>query len=470
MACHAQDHNVYSMEGYEPPQCLWTLVKQHVPESELPEIRAVLGEALVDLYTEMYSEMETWLQIWREAHSRQNFRPRTPRPTLADPPAIKELLRDEIRLLLLTMQDVATREGRDGDTFTFKFSPSVVSYAMAGWQPEATGRSLEVRSSSRLSSSSTGEEDIKAMKDKLNVSTIDDVVAHLKSVFEEECEMLKRDVQFLQDCVEKYFLDHSDELVPEPTISELRAERRHIERELQLQSQSPCCRCPDRSSVDGGLMEGLRATQQMVLSAPELVPQIWLPSPTPSNVGQPLTHSPLLPVKHNAEYLPPNVPVYQTSHSSVLGSSCHASGHHGDDSVQNNCSNLHSKRDSRAQTLVKDRTPRTNVSTSGPSSATVEVRPHVTCDVHLHRATATPPFKVHFGTLSASSCGMAQRGPPGHCCAQPLPSVSRGTRTTWLATRPFLPSPPKTQRPANRGQSVTRRLRLLEANSLVSPS
>ncbi|KPP77043.1 hypothetical protein Z043_103560, partial [Scleropages formosus] len=242
------DQNIDSLEGYEPPQCLWSLVKQHVPELELPEIRAVLGEALVDLYTEMYAEhlhkhlhlpaiqasvsrdlqrsnrkkrrtfeearftrpdlarlsfgracslvahcsnktrwlargredrvrgsaavpvafiddavrkvlrslrwfkpllsktgrllrntvfdfpaaaVEMWRQVWREARGKQGFGSRTPQPALADPPAIKELLRDEIRLLLLAVRDVANGEGRRRRHYTVRglaFLPSVWSF------------------------------------------------------------------------------------------------------------------------------------------------------------------------------------------------------------------------------------------------------------------------------------------------------------------------------------------------------
>lgn len=39
------------------PQSLWTLIEEHVPQSELPEVRGVLGDALVDMYIEMHSEV-----------------------------------------------------------------------------------------------------------------------------------------------------------------------------------------------------------------------------------------------------------------------------------------------------------------------------------------------------------------------------------------------------------------------------
>ena len=45
------------METHEAPQSLWNLIVEHVPESELPEIRGFLGDALIDMYTEMLAEV-----------------------------------------------------------------------------------------------------------------------------------------------------------------------------------------------------------------------------------------------------------------------------------------------------------------------------------------------------------------------------------------------------------------------------
>lgn len=38
-------------------QCVWSLIKECVPDAELPEIRAMLGDALIDMYTEISSEV-----------------------------------------------------------------------------------------------------------------------------------------------------------------------------------------------------------------------------------------------------------------------------------------------------------------------------------------------------------------------------------------------------------------------------
>lgn len=45
------------MDNFQRQQSVWNLVQENVPCSELPEIRAALGDALIDTYTELYSEV-----------------------------------------------------------------------------------------------------------------------------------------------------------------------------------------------------------------------------------------------------------------------------------------------------------------------------------------------------------------------------------------------------------------------------
>ncbi|XP_066537622.1 coiled-coil domain-containing protein 24 isoform X2 [Hoplias malabaricus] len=233
------------MESFQLQPCVWDLVKECVPDSELPEIKAVLGEGLIDMYTETYSEVQMWEQIWQKAQSEKR-RPQITCRALADPPAVKDLLRAELQLLLLTLREKAARLGRDEDEVLSRYSPMVVSYALGGVSrkgspssrcestspPSRSASSLSrsgSRSSSRLSSRSSCGDEIEALRHKLNVTHIDEVVEHLKSVFIEECEVLKRDVQFLQESVE---LEYQTER--EPTLTELKEERRIIQRDLDV--------------------------------------------------------------------------------------------------------------------------------------------------------------------------------------------------------------------------------------------
>ncbi|XP_066537625.1 coiled-coil domain-containing protein 24 isoform X3 [Hoplias malabaricus] len=198
------------MESFQLQPCVWDLVKECVPDSELPEIKAVLGEGLIDMYTETYSEVQMWEQIWQKAQSEKR-RPQITCRALADPPAVKDLLRAELQLLLLTLREKAARLGRDEDEVLSRYSPMVVSYALGGvsrkGSPSSRCESTSPPSRSASSLSRSGS----------------------RSVFIEECEVLKRDVQFLQESVE---LEYQTER--EPTLTELKEERRIIQRDLDV--------------------------------------------------------------------------------------------------------------------------------------------------------------------------------------------------------------------------------------------
>ncbi|XP_056095500.1 coiled-coil domain-containing protein 24 [Rhinichthys klamathensis goyatoka] len=248
------------MDNFQRQQSVWNLVKENVPSSELPEIRAVLGDALIDTYAELYSEVEMWEKIWLELHySEQGSRPEAPVFPLADPPAVKELLKAEIQLLLLTLREKAARQGRDEEEVMALYNPSVVSYALSSSstqrqgspgsrcekkspsRPPSSQSKIGSRSISSLSSHSSCEEEIKALRHKLNITHIEEVVTHLRSVLTEESEALKRDVRVLQGNLETERANTQTEPVsPEPTLAELKEERRLIQRDLNVKSLINC--------------------------------------------------------------------------------------------------------------------------------------------------------------------------------------------------------------------------------------
>ncbi|XP_072560192.1 coiled-coil domain-containing protein 24 isoform X3 [Paramormyrops kingsleyae] len=193
MDCRHRDFQAASLLSYGSERCVCSLLQEYVPEAELPELRRVLGDTLLDLCSEMHSEVELWQHIWRGVCRRRTGGCGTPHAPLADPPRIKALLREEIRLLLLTVRQKADGEGR----------------CYTNWE---------------------------AMREKLRISNIDEIVDHVKSALKEECELLRKDIQFLQACVEQEHQNNEPEL--EPTLPELRRVRSRIEEDLKGASTS----------------------------------------------------------------------------------------------------------------------------------------------------------------------------------------------------------------------------------------
>ncbi|XP_078417099.1 coiled-coil domain-containing protein 24 isoform X3 [Cetorhinus maximus] len=188
-------------DNYEQPSSLWKLIEECVSSSERNEIREILGATAVDFSLDLHAEVATLSEIWRlmRATRLTVFRSQVSHAVLPEAPAIKDLLRQEIQLLLLNIQKKAHKEGS-------------------------------------LSALSNCKDNIDAIKDKINVRNIDEVVAHLQFILQEESNTLEKHIQFLQECIEeehKYNLNLTTQNAV-PSIAELKDERKILERDLQM--------------------------------------------------------------------------------------------------------------------------------------------------------------------------------------------------------------------------------------------
>nr|XP_061786211.1 coiled-coil domain-containing protein 24-like [Nerophis lumbriciformis] len=225
-----------------PGPSLWSLIVEHVPRSEMPKIYATLGRSLVDTYTELHDEAVMWHKIWQDSQQGGPLgdRPRGPlassRSPLADPPVIKELVRAEVKMLLENLQEKFFREGRHDKEFLNRYNAKTVNYAL--------GRldiSVEPRDKLRPSSccSVQSQEEIEAVKDKLNISDINKVVEHIKSILIEECAALKPQVQHIQEMIKKQCRSQTEAKDTEPTLADLKELRGAIQKDFELYPSPP---------------------------------------------------------------------------------------------------------------------------------------------------------------------------------------------------------------------------------------
>ncbi|XP_071984124.1 coiled-coil domain-containing protein 24 isoform X1 [Engystomops pustulosus] len=241
-------------ESLEAPPSLWRLVEAQVPLSERDEIKRILGEAAVDLSLDLHAEVEVLLELWRDLRSSCPSTIQSP-PILADPPVIKDMVTQEIRMLLLSVRMKARQQGLDEDAALCKYNPRVVNFVMGTGRPESragsrgSGRSrpssgckdLVERPLSSLSTGSRIEDELQVLKDKLQISHIDDVIIHLQSLLEDERRTLEKDIVLLQLCLEeeRQYGEELQTLQAEPSLTELKEERRILERDLQLNQLPP---------------------------------------------------------------------------------------------------------------------------------------------------------------------------------------------------------------------------------------
>ncbi|XP_078264072.1 coiled-coil domain-containing protein 24 [Rhinoraja longicauda] len=257
MSLKCKDEDSLFTDNYEQPLSLWKLIEECVPPCERDEIRLILGESAVDLTLDLHGEVAMLLEIWRLIRTSRltPAHPQVQQALLPESPAIKDLLRHEIQLLLLNIQNKAHKEGRNESDALSLYNPDIVSFALGHnkaanvlntpvnaesmkdkWivlQSSQTNSNCEIEGFSCLSHL---KDNVEAIKDKFNVTNIDEIVAHLQSILQEESQMLEKYIQFLQESLEEehYCCFNPQVHNPVPSIAELRKERKILERDLQL--------------------------------------------------------------------------------------------------------------------------------------------------------------------------------------------------------------------------------------------
>uniref|UniRef100_E9PUW8 Coiled-coil domain containing 24 n=1 Tax=Mus musculus TaxID=10090 RepID=E9PUW8_MOUSE len=237
------------MPGDSP--ALWELVEEHVPLPERPEVKRILGEAAVDLSLELREEVAMLKALLQEIQSSQVSNSDPP-SLLAPPPLLRDLIRQELRQLLQGLRLKAISEGRDQTQMWAQYSPRVLRFALEDTRCDSTQQELPMRADEP----STCPRDLTVIKDQLNVSNIDQVVRHLRSLLEEECHMLQNEISDLQHCLE---MEQMQACQPSkdtqmPTLGEIKDQKAAMERELQV-SLGPSCTAakhrqkPLRSSI-----------------------------------------------------------------------------------------------------------------------------------------------------------------------------------------------------------------------------
>ncbi|XP_012290261.2 coiled-coil domain-containing protein 24 isoform X6 [Aotus nancymaae] len=237
---------------------LWELVEEHVPLRERPEVKRILGEAAVDLSLELQAEVAMLRALLQEARSSQapSSRPISdPSSLLALPPLLKDLVRQELRQLLQGLRHKAIFEGRDQAQAWVKYSPRVLRFALE--EPRCDLPEQEVYQ--MRGGGPSGHRDLSIIKDQLNVSNIDQVARHLRGLLEEECHTLEREIPILQRCLEEEYMMpcHPSEADLEPTLAELREQKKAMEQELWVSVRPSCVSPIRRQRPLGSSMQGL---------------------------------------------------------------------------------------------------------------------------------------------------------------------------------------------------------------------
>ncbi|XP_073936437.1 coiled-coil domain-containing protein 24 isoform X2 [Castor canadensis] len=284
---------------------LWELVEEHVPFPERPEMKRILGEAAVDLNLELRAEVTMLQALLQEVRSSQaqDSRPISdPSSLLAPPPLLRDLVRQELRQLLQSLRHKAIFEGRwesqvrtpfpgtsglvlpltrsqDGLFLRFperspsasfmcpvcrdqtqawaKFSPKVLRFAFE--EPKCDFPEQEIPQ--MRAGEPSNYRDLSIIKDQLNVSSIDQVAGYLRALLEEERLTLEREISTLQHCLEVEHTEahQSKKATLEPTLAELKEQKKAMEQELQASLRPSCISAKHRQRPSGSSTQSLRS-------------------------------------------------------------------------------------------------------------------------------------------------------------------------------------------------------------------
>ncbi|XP_047224235.1 coiled-coil domain-containing protein 24 isoform X3 [Girardinichthys multiradiatus] len=237
---HSPDEN----QLWCPRQSLWSLITEHVSEAELLKIHAALGHSLVHMYTEVHSEAEMLHRMWQDSRCYGNhletYVTGLQGFPLSDPPAVKELVRAEVKMLLETLKERACEGGRHGEELLLRYKPETLNYVFGpkeiGYQRSSNLKNADNFDSrpSSCSVMSQAEGEIEAVRDKLNVTEIDTVITRLRCVLLEEWEALTKMAKHLRESIKLKFVNQPDSKKPEPSLTELKELRAAIQTDLEL--------------------------------------------------------------------------------------------------------------------------------------------------------------------------------------------------------------------------------------------
>nr|XP_019606629.1 PREDICTED: coiled-coil domain-containing protein 24 isoform X4 [Rhinolophus sinicus] len=238
---------------------LWELVEEHVPFPERPEVKRILGETTVDLSLELRAEVVMLRSLLQEARASQTpgSRPTSdPSSLLAPPPLLRDLVRQELRQLLQGLRQKAIYEGRDQTQAWVQYSPRVLRFALKEPRCDFTEQDIFQMTAGEPSS----HRDLSVIKDQLNMCNIDEVAGHLRSLLEEECHTLAREIPILQRCLEEEYTGapQPSEATLEPTLAELKEQKAAMQQELQEPLMPSCVSTSHRQQPLGSSSQGLR--------------------------------------------------------------------------------------------------------------------------------------------------------------------------------------------------------------------
>ncbi|CAF0751090.1 unnamed protein product [Brachionus calyciflorus] len=241
--------------AYEPPESIWHFIKSLANQQEIDVIENKIGSSLIEESLDLHAEIDTLLEIWRDyRHETERTlltyrQPQNPKKNL-EPANVRNTLKKEIALFLnqLRQQYKMDHTKFNAQILKNNHNLNVINYVLG--TPVNKNEDLLNEDRPRTSRSRLGfdtpliprprtkqqlNEQIENLpEDKINFVDIDTIVDKIQTILNDEIKQLKDDIEFLMDCLDKEseFRIKTSGMLKEPSINELKEERKKLESDL----------------------------------------------------------------------------------------------------------------------------------------------------------------------------------------------------------------------------------------------
>lgn len=215
-------------QPYEVPQSLWSVIELYAPTVELPEIKCIIGDDVIEQSNELFEEIYNLIEIWRcVVDNCSRAAPIKKANTLPEPPLIREQFVQRIRSFIDNLDATKNHmllpflEERKAIS-TYAVSPQA--------RPTSRGSDGRITPSRRPSSRSSG--DISLYRDNISAFEIETVVSDIQAAFNAEQSMLHEDIEFLQRSIDEEHLNGIGEVRDPPSLHELKTFAEDLEKKV----------------------------------------------------------------------------------------------------------------------------------------------------------------------------------------------------------------------------------------------
>lgn len=224
---------------YQVPQSLWGVIELRAPTVELPEIKYIIGDDIIEQSTELFEEIYLLLDIWQQ--EAQEPRPVVEQTSLPESPYLRE------QTICQIQQFIKNLDATKNHLLQSFINERKTVYDYAQQKRPGSATSLVSRTSgevlsgrltpSRPDTGNKSTSDLSQYRDNISAFQIGKIVEDIRAAFRDEHRVLQGDIHFLNNAIEDLHDERVAAPTREPTLSELKTFANQLEERVMNLSQ-----------------------------------------------------------------------------------------------------------------------------------------------------------------------------------------------------------------------------------------